>query len=233
MIPPKISFLAILVSCLVFLAACTSKAALEPTATDAMAVATDTMTVAPTATEPPSPLPSQTATPTASSTPTRTPKPTATITPTPTETSVPGPASLSGKIILTNGSSKPFITSLTLTNPESVTPLSQTKTDRGGNYLFKEVQSGKYELWVLITPKTEMIAGCNDILLPDASWRMGIIFDGDKGLTMNNSSLNFALLLAENMKSSGMQATGFYAVLPDLEIKPRTENALDIRMICQ
>ncbi|MFN8460673.1 MAG: hypothetical protein U0X93_02715 [Anaerolineales bacterium] len=94
---------------------------------------------------------------------------------------------------------------------ESFDLVAGAKTNSKGEYNLEEIQPGKYELWVLITTKSAMPSGCNDVRPPDTSWAIGVNFADGKGLTMENASLS-ALLLVGGLQSAGLKAT-VYAVL--------------------
>ena|SRR5690349_12279911 len=176
-----------------------------------------------------------TATPTSTSTHTPVPPTstaTLTATPLPTETPVPGPASLTGTILLGGAS---FSSTVALrTADDSFTKIASSGTDSDGVYRMEDLERGTYEMWVLITSKSEMISGCNDVAPPDDTWRMGIAFGDDKALTIENAWLSKALLLMENMPaSSDLKAQGFFAVLPELEVRSGIENTMDVALICK
>jgi len=62
---------------------------------------------------------------------------------------------------------------------------------------------------------------------------MGIKFGEDKALTIENAYLSKALLLSENIQSSDLKASGFFAVMPDFTIKPGKENATEVILMCK
>ena len=86
---------------------------------------------------------------------------------------------------------------------------------------------------MLITKQTAMVPGCVDITLRDEAWSLGVEFEGGKGLTMENASLSIAILLVENLGMEDLKAIGYYAVLPDFEIKSGVENEFDIELLCR
>jgi hypothetical protein len=198
----------------VLLTACNTQVAIEPSAT-----------VAPTSTE--TPVPSPTSTPLPTSTPT--------ITPTlpPTETPIPQPASLTGTIFLSSDTAKPFVSTVELRQGDSFTLIASSKTDSSGVYKIENIDPGIYGLWVLITSKSALISGCSDIAPPDNKWKIGVMFNGDKALTMGNAYLSKALLLVENLQSSDLKAEGFYAVLDGFEIASGIENKMGVTLICK
>jgi hypothetical protein len=209
-----LQFSSMLLFLAVLLTACNGQVAIEPSAT-----------VAPTSTE--TPVPSPTYTPLPTSTPT--------ITPTlpPTETPIPQPASLSGITFLSRDTAKPFISTVELRQGDSFTLIASSKTDSSGVYKIENIDSGLYGLWVFITSKPTLISGCNDVAPPDNKWKIGVMFNGDKALTMENAYLSEALLLVENLQSTDLKAEGFYAVLDDFEIKSGIENKMDVTLICK
>jgi hypothetical protein len=200
-------FLALLLS------ACGSQINVDPTA-----ISTETA------------VPTLTNTPTATSAPTITPSPTATIIP--SATSIPPPVSLAGSISLSGDSVKSYASTVELREKETFNLIQGVVTDSSGKYKLDDIQPGKYELWVLITKKPAVPSGCTDIQPPDLSWLIGIAFEDDKALTMENAYLTKALLLNEGLQGSGLKAVGFYAVLSGFEVKPGAENQFDVVLIC-
>ncbi len=192
----------------ILLTACNGQIAIEPSPT-----------IAPTSTETPTPLPTST--------------PTIAATAAPTETAIPQPASLSGTIYLSSDSAKSFVSSVELRQGDSFTLVASSKTDSSGAYKIENTDPGIYGLWVLITSKPAIVSGCNDVALPDNEWKIGIIFSGDKALTMENAYLSKALLLVENLQSSDLKAEGFYSVLDGFEIASGIENKMDVTLICK
>lgn len=202
-------FLSMLLFFAVFLPACSGQIAVEPSAT-----------IAPTSTE--TPIPSPTLTPT--------------ITPTlpPTETPIPQPASLIGTIFLSDDTTKPFGSTIELRQGDSFILIASSTTDSSGVYKIENIDPGIYGLWILITLKSEVISGCNDVAPPDATWKMGIKFGEDKSLTMENAYLTKALMLIEFMPStSDLKAEGFFAVLDNFKIESGIENKMDVTLICK
>ena len=106
------------------------------------------------------------------------------------------------------------------------------KTNSNGEYKLEEIQPGKYELWVLITTKSAMVTGCNDIRPQDETWKIGVNFEDGKGLTMEDASLSKALFLVDGLQSAGLKAKGYYAVLSDFEILSGVENKFDVILYC-
>ena len=201
--------------CLTFLlTACNGQNVIQPSAT-----------VAPTSTE--TLVPSPTLTPFPTSSPTGTP------TLPPTETPIPQPASLTGTISLSSNSAKPFVSSVELREKESFTLVGKSDTDSNGVYKIENIDPGVYELWVLITPETDMVSGCADVAPPDNKWKLGIKFGEDKALSMENAYLSKGLLLAQNMQSSDLKAQGFFAVLEDFKIESGIENKMDVTLLCK
>lgn len=205
-------FLLFLLSLVLLLSACTAQVTAEPTAP-------------PTATSIP--------TATITSTPSLTPSPTATLTLFPSETPIPLPASLTGIVSLSGDSIRPLVSVVELREAESFDLLVKGDSNSRGEYRIEDIQPGKYELWVLITTKSSMVSGCGDVRPPDETWKIGINFEDDKALTMENAYLSKALLLVENLQGSGLQAIGFYAVLSDFEIASGIENKFDVALICE
>jgi hypothetical protein len=179
------------------------------------------------------------ATPTVTPTLTETSLPTSTYTPeptltlTPTDTPLPQPASLTGTILLSGYETKPFISQVELRQKDSFILMGKSETDAGGIYRIENIDPGLYELWVFITTGPEMVPGCADVAPPDNSWKIGIKFDEDKALSMENAYLSKGLLLAENINSSDLVAQAFFAVLADFEIKSGVENLMDVILICK
>ena len=174
------------------------------------------------------PLPTATVT----VTPTASPTPTSTLTPIPSDTPIPLPASLVGTISMSNGSVKPFASVVELRMAESFDLVADAKTNSKGEYALEEIQPGKYELWVLITTKSKMLSGCDDVRPPDETWKIGVNFADGKGLTMENAYLSKALLLVDGLQSAGLKATGFYAILSNFEILSGVENKFDVTLYC-
>ena len=178
------------------------------------------------------PLPLSTSTPT--ETPTSLPTPTVTVTVPPTETAIPQPASLTGTIFLTRKDTKPFVSLVELRQKDSFTLVGKSKTNSSGTYTIENIDPGAYELWILITSKSAMIAGCNDVAPPDDTWKIGIKFGEDKAMSIENAYLSKALFIMENMPSSSdLKATGFFAVLEGLKIESGIENRMDVTLICK
>lgn len=100
-------------------------------------------------------------------TPTASPTPTSTLTPIPSDTPIPLPASLVGTISMSNGSVKPFASVVELRMAETFDLVVDANTNSKGEYALEEIQPGKYELWVLITTKSTMLSGCDDVRPPD------------------------------------------------------------------
>ena len=182
----------------------------------------------------PTDAPTSTPLPTATITltPTPLPSPTATLTPVPSDTPNPLPASLVGTIFISNGNVNPFASAVELRMAESFDLVVGAKTNSKGEYKLEEIQPGKYELWVLITAKSAMLSGCNDVRPPDAEWKIGVKFEDGKGLTMENAYLSKALFLVDGLKASGLKATGFYVVLSNFEINSGVENKFDVTLFC-
>jgi len=205
-------FLLFLLSLVLLLSACTPQVTAEPTAPP-------TTTSIPTAT--------------ITSTPSLTPSPTPTLTLVPSETPIPLPASLTGVVSLSGDSVRPLVSVVELREAESFDLLAKGDSNTRGEYRIEDVQPGKYELWVLITTKSSMVSGCSDVRLPDDTWKIGVNFEGDKALTMENAYLSKALFLVENLQGSDLHAVGFYAVLLDFEIASGIENKFDVTLVCQ
>ena len=200
------------------------------TACNGQIAPTPSPTLVPTPTKTPMPL--STSTPT--ETPTSLPTYTVTVTVTPTETAIPQPASLTGKIFLTGTDTKPFVSLVELRQKDSFTLVGKSKTNSSGTYKIENIDPGAYELWILITSKSAMIAGCNDIAAPDDTWKMGIKFGEDKAMSIENAYLSKALLLMNNMPSSSdLKATGIFAVLESFKIESGIENKMDVTLICK
>jgi len=198
----------------VFLTACNGQVTIEPSATPEP-TSTDTPVPSPTSTTPPTSTP--------------------TITPTlpPTETPIPQPASLTGTIFLSDDTAKPFVSSVELRQKDSFALIGKDDTDSNGVYKIENIDPGTYELWVLITTKTAMISGCTDVAPPDNKWKIGIKFGEDKALSMENAYLSKGLLLAQNLQTSDLKATGFLAVLEGFKIESGIENQMDVTLLCK
>lgn len=115
---------------------------------------------------------------------------------------------------------------------ESFDLVADAKTNSKGEYALEEIQPGKYELWVLITTKSKMLSGCDDVRPPDETWKIGVNFEGGKGLTMENAYLSKALFLVDGLQSAGLKAVGFYAILSNFEIMSGVENKFDVTLYC-
>lgn len=179
--------------------------------------------------------PSATAAPTSTTTPIPSPAFTPTITPTlpPTETPIPQPASLIGTILLSDDTVKPFASSVELRQKYSFTLIGKGDTDSSGVYKIENIDPGTYELWILVTTKITMVSGCTDVAPPDNKWKIGIKFDEDKALSMENAYLSKGLLLAQNLQTSDLKAQGFFAVLEGFKIESGIENKMDITLLCK
>jgi hypothetical protein len=175
----------------------------------------------------PVPTPTSTATPepTATSTATLTP----TVTSTATVTPVPEPVTLSGTVLLSGQAEKPFKSIIELHMPEGVVIAS---TDAAGKFTLKNIQPGIYELWVLLNTQSKMISGCQDVAPPEDSWKLGIIFEDGKGLTMGNAYLSKALLLLENLPADSFTVKGIYFVNSAFEIKAGSTNQVEVILYC-
>jgi hypothetical protein len=152
---------------------------------------------------------------------------------TPSKTSIPKPASLAGTVFLSQENKTPFVTSIELRVTNSFKLIGKGKTNSEGQFKISNIQPGGYELWVLITTTPAMISGCSDVLVPDSTWKMGIKFGEGKALTMENASLSKAILLSNNLPSSNLKATGFYAVLPGFAIASGIVNQKDVILLCR
>ncbi|MBL8098033.1 MAG: hypothetical protein JNK81_02570 [Anaerolineales bacterium] len=202
----KIQFLPVSLFLTLLLISCSGQATIEPTAT-----------IVPTSTATETPIPS----------------PTFTLTLLPTETPIPQPASLVGTIFLSDDAVQPFVSSVELRQKDSFTLIGKSDTDSNGVYKIENIDPGTYELWVLITTKIAMISGCADVAPPDDTWKIGIKFDEDKALSMENAYLSKGLLLAENLQTSDLKAQGFFAVLDGFEIESGVENKMDVVLFCK
>jgi hypothetical protein len=225
-------FKIIFLSLTLFLTACSGQLFQKPTPTPTL-TSTPTLTFTPSLT----PTPTETATPSPTSTPTITDTPTATLTPTmtftPSITEPPQPASLAGKIFLSSSSTQPFVSVVELREIDTFNLIGKANTDSAGAFAINNIQPGTYDLWVLITTQSEMISGCNDVTPPDMTWLMGLKFTENQALTMENAYLSKALMFNDALKSSGMQATGFYTVLSGLQISSGEKKVLDVKLVCK
>jgi hypothetical protein len=190
-------------------------------------------------TNPPTEVPSAslTAAPVMTATPAITATSTITLTPvntsTPTKTSIPKPAALTGNISLSAASEKPLVTSIELRQGDSFKLIESGKTNASGIYKLSNIQPGKYELWVLFSVKAAITPGCSDVVLPSSDWSLGIMFTGDKALTMKGNSLQMLVFFMKNLNDPSLQATGLYAVIPDLEIDSGAEKEVDLTFLCK
>jgi len=184
---------------------------------------------------PPSLAPTSTETPVPSPTSTPLPTYTPTIIPTfpPTETPIPQPASLTGTIFLSGDTARPFVSSVELRQKGSFTLIGKDETDSNGVYKIENIEPGVYELWVQITTKITMVSRCTDVAPPDNKWKIGIKFDEDKALSIENAYLSKGLLLADSLQASDLKAQGFYAVLEGFKIESGIENKMDVTMLCK
>jgi hypothetical protein len=153
----------------------------------------------------------------------------------PSETSVPNLASLGGTIFLSDNNKNPFPTSGELRLKYGGPVTNQLETNSVGEYMVEKIQPGSYEFWILITADSSMVTGCSDLLPPDDSWQVWIKYGEEKavGIAENVSlsrALEEALFMLENY---GLQADGFYAVFPDLEIQPGLEYKMDVVLMCK
>lgn len=180
--------------------------------------------------------PSVTIAPTSTETPIPPPTSTPTITPTivPTETAVPQPAPLTCIIFLSSSTIEPFVSLVELRQKDTFKLIGKSETDSNGVYKIENIDPGTYELWILITYKSAMISGCNDVAPPDNLWKIGIKFGEDQSLSIENAYLSKALTLMEFMPSSSdLKAQGFFAVLEGFKIESGIENTMDVTLVCK
>jgi len=161
--------------------------------------------------------------------------PTETATVAPSETSISNLASLAGTIFLSDDNKKPFPTSVELRLKYGGPVTNQLETNSVGEYRVEKIQPGSYEFWILITTDSSMIPGCSDVLPPDDLWQVWIKYGEDKAVGIEeNASLSRAFDEAFFMfENYGLNADGFYAIFPDLEIKPGLEYEMDVVLICK
>ena len=153
----------------------------------------------------------------------------------PSEVSIPSFASLTGTVFLSDNHQKPFPTSVELRLKYGGPVTNQVETNSVGEYRVENIQPGSYEFWILVTTEPSMISGCSDILPPDTSWQMAIKYGEAKTVGIEqNVSLSQALREARFMfENYGMQADGFYAIFPNLEIESGLESKMDVTLLCQ
>ena len=161
--------------------------------------------------------------------------PTETATVAPSETSISNFASLAGTIFLSDDNKNPFPTSVELRLKYGGPVTNQLETNSVGEYMVEKIQPGSYEFWILITTDSSMIPGCNDVLPPDDSWQVWIKYGEDKAVGIEeNASLSRAFDEAFFMfENYGLNADGFYAIFPDLEIEPGLEYKMDVVLMCK
>jgi len=159
--------------------------------------------------------------------------PTSTETPGPSATFTPQPASLTGKVLLVGNTSTPLTSSVELHTSDNFTLVGYGGTDPDGNYRIENMDAGTYELWVLVTPIKAMVSGCSDVAPPTDEWKMGIKFNDDTALLLEDAFLSRALIFAQTRQTSDLGAQGFYAVLEDFEVEPGKEIEKDVILLCK
>jgi len=58
----------------------------------------------------------------------------------------------------------------------------------------------------LITLQPIMISGCGDIAPPENTWKIGILFGENKGISIENAYLSKALMISDNLDPSVLKA---------------------------
>jgi hypothetical protein len=188
-------------------------------------------------TEIPMPSPTITVTSTSppTSSPTYTPTSSPTYTPTPlpvTATSTIYPEIVTGIVRLISDQEKPFATFVELHRPGTFDLVKSGKADSNGAFSFDGIPSGKYEVWALLNYQPVIIEGCGDVIPKDKMWRIGIKFGEEKAMTWEDASMEKAILLIKEVESSGLVATGIYAV-SDVEVGSEVGGYVEMLLICR
>jgi len=199
------------------LPACTSRPQTPPT----LGPATPDATASAPDLDAPTPQPSPT---------TGSASPTAALTATPSP--VPDPNTVIGLVRFVAGESEPFPTYLELRLPDTFELVQAAEADTNGEFAFRDVHPGEYELWVLLTSDIEMVPGCRDVTVPKGPWRIGIKFGSDQSLPSENPSMAPAILLLQYLQSSDLVPTGIYAV-SGLTMEPGLGHYIDLPIVCR
>ena len=174
--------------------------------------------------------------PTATSTPTVTSSPTTTQTATeipftPTVTVEPGV--VAGSIHLVSDEVAPFQTRIELRMENSNTIYKSTESGSDGTFRFENVDSGTYDIWILISDLPEPIAGCSDNSIERPEWMIVVEMSRGKAtMMMVKGTLETAIEWAEILESEspGLKPTGFYAVT-DIAVGSLGDNIVS-RIMC-
>jgi hypothetical protein len=192
----------------------------------------------------PTPAPTATAAPTAIPTSlptaTTTPRPTATTEPSPTvepsPTGIPEPATLTGSIFMTGKQNRPLATFVELHPADEEVkdaPFFEGVSAGDGNFRIKNIKPGLYDVWVQISDRPAMPAGCQEVSNADASSLLGIGFDEGMSLSAETDRLSLMVMLADGFKGTAMKAERFYTIVPKVKIPSGGEVNLDIRLVCE
>jgi hypothetical protein len=145
-------------------------------------------------------------------------------------------ASLSGTVFMSDPAGQggwPFPYDVELRQGDSSKIAEYPDPNRPQSFLFENVMSGTYQLWVLIPSEALALKNCYDIGLPDKSWKLGRILGNELIFTDPNMSYREALGRAVEVHSSDPKTYDFYAVLEYVEIKAEIVNSIDVTLICK
>lgn len=150
-----------------------------------------------------------------------------------TETTIPKPKALSGIVLISGRDIKPFVTPIELRKKNTFSLYKTAITDAEGKFEILDIPSGDYELWVLITTEAKMVSGCEDLLVPNNQWRIGIKFQESNPIITKETSLQEALVGSQNFTAYELHPTGFYAVSPEFTIVSVFDEEIDITLSCK
>jgi len=134
---------------------------------------------------------------------------------------------ISGKTI------EPFETPIELRGKDTFWLYKSVITDMDGRFEIRDIPQGDYELWVLVTMAATMVSGCDDLLVPNHQWRIGIKFQERDPIIMEETSLQEAISRSQNFTAYDLQPTSFYAVSPDFTIVSFFDEDIEITFSCQ
>jgi len=142
--------------------------------------------------------------------------------------------SLSGSIFLINSASavKPFAFYAELRQENHNIISGKIDTDTYPEIKFENIAPGIYEFWVLIPSYSLSISNCYDIGLPNKTWKLGKILDNTQAVFIEDIGYREALFQSLDEQPADSNAHDFYAVLENFEIRPGTENKIEVDLIC-
>jgi hypothetical protein len=137
-----------------------------------------------------------------------------------------------GTVYMSAWNVKPYKSVVILKMPGEFESVAMSETDGEGNFTLENIQPGEYELWVLLSTSLEMIPGCQDVAPPEDTWALGIVFEGEKGLTMERGYLSKALMFLENLSADEFPLAGVYSVDPSFIVEAGDNNRIEIILRC-